>query len=498
MSATRYSVDLDDIAFVLFDQFRMDEQLGGIPAYADLDRPTYEMMLEEAARIAVEVLHPINGPGDRKGCQLDGEGNVTTPEGFIAAWDTLAEGGWIGLTAAPEHGGAGFPLPFGISVGEILGGAATAFMMYPGLGAAAARVLVKFAPENVVPFAERMFTGVWGGTMCLTEAGAGTSVGDNRCRATPTDEEGVYLLEGEKIFISGGDHDLAENIVHLVLARTPDAPPGTKGISLFAVPKLRPGEDGLVPNDVATAGVFHKIGWRGIPSIALNLGDNADCVGWLVGEPHQGLKYMFQMMNEARLMVGMNRVASASVEYHEALEYPRTRPQGRRLGAKDPTLPQVPIIEHAEVRRMLLRHKAIVEGSLGLLTTVSMYADLEAHGADESTRRQAGLLVELLTPVAKSFPAERGFEANTLAIQVHGGYGYTTEYLPERWWRDQKLNSIHEGTTGIQGLDLLGRKVIMNRGAAMAAFHDEVYRGLERAAERSAAAAAASTPAACA
>jgi butyryl-CoA dehydrogenase len=251
------------------------------------------------------------------------------------------------------------------------------------------------------------------------------------------------------------------------------------------VPRLRPEDGRLVDNDCSSAGVFHKMGWRGIPSIALNFGERGDCVGWLVGTPHQGLSHMFQMMNEARLMVGMNGVATASAAYHESLEYARTRPQGRPLASRDPRTPQVPIIEHADVRRMLLKQKAIVEGGLSLLAGCARLTDLMRHGPEED-RERCRMLLDLLTPVAKSFPAEAGFLSNSLAVQVHGGYGYTAEYLPEAWLRDQKLNSIHEGTTGIQSLDLLGRKVVAGGGDALRALAEE-FAAVEATAEERAA-----------
>jgi butyryl-CoA dehydrogenase len=299
-------------------------------------------------------------------------------------------------------------------------------------------------------------------------------------RATPTDG-GYYLMQGAKIFISGADHDFAENVVQMTLARIDGAPPGIKGVSLFAVPNRRPEGGRLVANDVHVAGAVHKLGWRGIPSLILSLGEQDDCRGWLVGERERGIAHMFQMMNEARIMVGMGGVATASVAYHEALAYARTRPQGRAIGGRDPQKPQVPIVEHADVRRMLLRQKAIVEGGLALLATTALQADLAAHADDASARRRAGLLLDLLTPVAKSFPAEWGFESNVLAMQIHGGYGYSSEYLPEAWLRDQKLNSIHEGTTGIQGLDLLGRKAIAEGGAALVVLGEEIAGTIERA-----------------
>ena len=290
-------------------------------------------------------------------------------------------------------------------------------------------------------------------------------------------------MRGNKVFISGGDQDLTENIVHLTLARIDGAPLGIKGVSLFAVPKKRLESGKLVPNDVHCAGAFHKMGWRGIPSIALNLGENGDCHGWLVGEPHRGISYMFQMMNEARLMVGMKAIATASVAYLESLEYARTRPQGRPLTSKNPASPQVPIIEHADVRRMLLRQKAIVEGALALGVQTARYADVAAHGATPDERRRAFLLLDMMTPIVKSFSAEKGFESNALAVQIHGGYGYTSEYLPEAWLRDQKLNSIHEGTTCMHSVDLLGRKVVAEQGGALRILADEIGVASRRAAD---------------
>jgi butyryl-CoA dehydrogenase len=343
-----------------------------------------------------------------------------------------------------------------------------------GLTSGAGRLIESFGSEALKrEYMDPMYEGRWTGTMALTEPQAGSSLSDVQTHATPTDD-GYYLIRGSKIFISGGDQDVTENIVHLLLARIDGAPPGIKGVSLFAVPRLRREGEELVPNDVAVTGVIHKIGWRGLPSLALDYGENGDCRGWLVGEPHQGIRYMFQMMNEARLMVGVNGAATSSAAYHEALAYAADRPQGRRLGEKDPTQPQVPIIEHADVRRMLLRQKAIVEGGLSLLAECARLSDLSEHTTDDAERKRAGLLLDLLTPIAKTFPAERGFEANALAVQIHGGYGYSSEYLPESWLRDQKLNSIHEGTTGIQSLDLLGRKVMGHGGQSLFALRDEL------------------------
>jgi alkylation response protein AidB-like acyl-CoA dehydrogenase len=325
-----------------------------------------------------------------------------------------------------------------------------------------------------------MYSGQWTGTMALTEPQAGSSLTDVQTRAKPAANGAHYLVKGSKIFISAGDHDLTENIVHLTLARIEGAPPGIKGVSLFAIPKMR-GEGSGTSNDVHVAGVIHKIGWRGLPSLAINFGENDDCHGWLVGEPHRGISYMFQMMNEARIMVGLNGVATAAVAYQESLEYAKTRLQGRPIGAKNPEARQVPIIEHADVRRMLLRQKAIVEGGLCLVAEAARLSDLAEHATAPEERERARLLLDLLTPIVKTFPAEKGFESNALALQIHGGYGYTSEYMPEAWLRDQKLNTLHEGTSGIQSMDLLGRKVVAGGGAALRALVDAIEATVGRA-----------------
>jgi butyryl-CoA dehydrogenase len=350
---------------------------------------------------------------------------------------------------------------------------------FVGLTHGAAHLIEAFGSDEVKErFMTKMYDGEWTGTMALTEPHAGSSLGDITTTATPT-EDGHYLIKGSKIFISGADHQVTDNVVNLALGRIAGAPAGTKGISLFAIPRLREEGGELVPNDVTVAGLIHKIGWKGLPSLALEFGDEGDCRGWLVGEPNQGLRYMFQMMNEARIMVGVNGTATASVAYHESLAYARDRKQGRKLGSRGGEM--VSIIEHADVRRMLLRQKAIIEGSLALLGTVSRYSDIAAHGATDEARERADLLLNLLTPIAKTFPAEKGFESNVLAVQILGGYGYTSEYLPEAYLRDQKLNTLHEGTNGIQSMDLLGRKVMSKGGAPLRALAEEIGSTIARA-----------------
>jgi alkylation response protein AidB-like acyl-CoA dehydrogenase len=453
--------------------------LCALPAFSEHSRETFELVLGNVRRFAREVLFPTYRMMDAEP-PVFRDGRVHTHPLLRTLYPQLVELGLLTASRPPEVGGQQLPLTLYSMASAYLMAANLSAYAYVGLTIGAAHLLEAFGtPWLREQFMSRLYQGEWTGTMALTEPQAGSSLGDVKTRATPAGD-GSYRISGSKIFISGGDHDFAPNVVHLTLARIDGAPPGTRGISLFAVPSRRPEGGRLVDNDVRVAGVIHKIGWRGMPSLALNYGEEGDCHGWLVGPEHRGLACMFQMMNEARIMVGLNGVATASAAYHEALAYARTRPQGRAAGAKD-AQQQTPIIEHADVRRMLLRQKAIVEGGLSLVAATSLQADLAAHAQDAEVRKRASLLLDLLTPVAKTFPAEKGFEANVLSIQVHGGYGYSSEYLPEAWLRDQKLNSIHEGTTGIQGLDLLGRKAVAGGGAALQAFSDEVLTTVARA-----------------
>ena len=472
-------LDDRDVDFLLHDVLAA-ERLTELPAFAEHSRATFDLLLQTTRRLAREVLFQAYRPMDSAPPSFEA-GRVHVHPVMHAVYPRLVELGLINATRPLEVGGQQLPLT--------VHSAALAYLLAANLGAAgftflttgAAHLIEAFGSEALKEtYMRPMYAGEWTGTMALTEPQAGSSLADVKSSATPT-EGGHHLIRGEKTFISGGDQDLTENIVHLVLARIDGAPAGIKGVSLFVVPRLRPEEGKLAPNDVQTAGVIHKIGWRGLPSVILSFGEAGDCHGWLVGEPHKGIGYMFQMMNEARILVGVSAAATASVAYHEAVAYARERLQGRPLTAKDPSQPQVPIIEHADVRRMLLRQKAIVEGSLCLAFATSRYADVAGHGATPEERQRAQLLLDILTPVAKSFPAEKGFEANALAIQVHGGYGYSSEYLPEAWLRDQKLNTIHEGTTGIQSMDLLGRKVMAGGGAALRTLGEEIAAGVARA-----------------
>ncbi|MBL8921990.1 MAG: acyl-CoA dehydrogenase [Myxococcaceae bacterium] len=456
------------------------EGLCRLPAFSEHSRATFRPWLDACRRVAREVLWPAYEPMDHKPPRFDNEAVLVHPA-MRECWSSLVSLGVLNATRPPAVGGQHLPLTVATLAHAYLMAANLSAYGFAGLTSGAAHLIEVFGADEVKAlFLAPLYEGRWTGTMALTEPQAGSSLGDVSTIATPA-ADGRFRLRGAKLFISGGDHDLTENIVHLVLARIEGAPAGTRGISLFAVPKRRPHEGRLVDNDVVTSGLIRKIGWKGLPSVALSLGDDGDCLGWLVGPEHQGLKCMFQMMNEARLMVGMNAAATASVAFHEALEYARVRRQGRALGVNDPAQPPVALVEHPDVRRMLLRQKAIVEGAFAVIGLAARFADVSEHAPDEATRSEAKLLLDLLTPIAKSFPAEKGFEANTLAVQVHGGYGYTSEYLPEAWLRDQKLNSIHEGTTTIQGLDLLGRKVVAGGGAALAALERHVRAAIAEA-----------------
>lgn len=467
------------IDFLLFETLDV-EALLALPAFAEHNRETVEIYLSSARRLARQYLFPAYKPMDEAPPRLE-NGHVHVHPAMHDLYPRLVELGVLAATRPPEVGGQQLPMTVaGLATCYLMAGNLSAYC-YLGLTTGAARLIESFGSDELKErFMARMYTGEWTGTMALTEPHAGSSLSDVTTSATKTDA-GFYLIKGSKIFISGGDHDLTENIVHLTLARIDGAPPGIKGVSLFAVPKNRLEGETLVPNDVEVAGVIHKIGWRGLPSLALAFGGSDDCRGWLVGEPHRGISYMFQMMNEARLMVGMNGAATASVAYHESLDYAKNRPQGRSYENRDPRSAQIPIIDHADVRRMLLRQKAITWGSLALLAFTARLTDLSEHAATETEKQRSFLLLDLLTPMAKSFPAEKGFESNALAVQVLGGYGYSSEYLPESWLRDQKLNSIHEGTTGIHSLDLLGRKVPSAGGAAFAVLLEEIAATCQRA-----------------
>ena len=477
--ATQSNPLIDDslVDFLLYSVLDA-ESLCELEAYEQHSKETFDMFIDSVRRFARQDLLPTYKPMDEEP-PVFRDGRIHTHPSLPALYEAMIDLGVLTATRPESVGGQQIPMLVYTMASAYLMAANLGAYGFVGLTHGAGHLIEAFGSDEVKErFMTKMYDGEWTGTMALTEPHAGSSLGDITTTATPT-EDGHYLIKGSKIFISGADHQVTDNVVNLALGRIAGAPAGTKGISLFAIPRLREEGGELVPNDVTVAGLIHKIGWRGLPSLALEFGDEGDCRGWLVGEPNQGLRYMFQMMNEARIMVGVNGTATASVAYHESLAYARDRKQGRKLGSRGGEM--VSIIEHADVRRMLLRQKAIIEGSLALLGTVSRYSDIAAHGATDEARERADLLLNLLTPIAKTFPAEKGFESNVLAVQILGGYGYTSEYLPEAYLRDQKLNTLHEGTNGIQSMDLLGRKVMSKGGAPLRALAEEIGSTIARA-----------------
>ncbi len=486
MSATDYTLDLRDIRFVLFEQLAVQDALKSVPRYAEFDQDTYETMLQAAADMATGTLAPINRPGDRTGCRLDADGNVTTPPGYKEAYRALAEGGLLAPGFPPELGGIGLPHAVDAGMGEMLTGACVAFSIYSGLSRAAANLLASaFTPEwikaAVVP---KLTSGEWSGTMCLTEAGAGSAVGDNRAKAVPVaGEPGKYTLTGEKIFISGGDNDMTSNVIHLVLARAPDAPAGTKGLSIFMVPKFLVDEAGNVGarNGAKVVGIEHKMGINGSATCTIALGAETPCYGWRLGDEGQGMAIMFHMMNEARIGVGVQSVSTASAAYQNALSYAKERVQGSAVEAfREADPPRLTINKHPDVRRMLAGMKCQIEALRSLIYSCANRLDRAEHG-DPAEREYLLGLVELMTPIVKAHGSDVGFDVCTTALQCFGGYGFTQEYPVEQYVRDSKINSIYEGTNGIQAMDLLGRKMRTGNGKLFMMWLDECNQELERA-----------------
>jgi hypothetical protein len=476
----RYKIDLRELHFLLFEQFRVDELLGKAP-YEAWGVDEVKTALAECYRWSREVTGPLNATGDHEGCKLE-DGRVITPKGFKEAWKSLYEAGWKSIGVRPEFGGAGAPMSVTILVEEMLSGSNAAFNMYPGLAFGAAEVIEHFGtPEQKQLFTSRMYGGQWGGTMCLTEPHAGSDVGSAKTSAT-RNPDGSYSIKGTKIFISGGDHDLAENIIHLVLARTPDAPPGTKGLTLFIVPKLRVSTDGTIgePNDVTVAALEHKMGINGSATCVLTFGDNGRCIGWPVGgetELNKGMPQMFVMMNRARIAVGVQGLAVASSAYLNALEYAKERKQGASITHwKDPTAPRVPIIEHADVRRMLLDMKSRVEGIRALVVKLTMHEDRRRMATNDAERAYHQGQVDLLVPIVKAYGSDQAFRICETAIQTYGGAGYTRDYPVEQYCRDAKIFSIYEGTNHIQSMDLVGRKLGQAGGANFQAYVGDIAK----------------------
>ncbi len=445
------------------------------PYYADHSTEVFDMVLDTAVKMARDTLKPCFTEMDRNP-PVFSDGKVKVHPMVRQILKQFGEGGWISALASAEHGGQQLPSVIVLASHFIFGAANYSASIYPSACTGAAHLITSFGtPEQIALYVPKLYTGEWQGTMALTEPQAGSSLADITTTAEPT-AQGNYRIKGQKIFISASEHDGADNVVNLMLAKIKGAPAGVKGISLFIVPNKRiAGAGNLVPNDVTITATYHKLGYRGTPINQLSLGDNDDCLGELVGLPHKGLSYMFQMMNEARLHVGIGATAIASAAYYAALEYTKARPQGRKLNDRDPLSPQIPIIEHADVKRMLLFQRAIIEGSLALLLQCSKYADLSIVTSGEEKERYA-LLLDLLTPVAKTYPAEMGILATSQGLQCLGGYGYCEEFPLEQHFRDARIHPIHEGTTGIQGLVLLARNVTMKNGRAFTLFQEEVGR----------------------
>jgi alkylation response protein AidB-like acyl-CoA dehydrogenase len=449
-----------DLFFQLFENIKVLE-LTQYGYFKDHDRQTIEMVLDAADQIAEKSLYPFLSALDREEPKLI-DGKIRVHEAMKKIYRKFGEDGWINATFPYSEGGQQLPGTVHMAAGFIFQAANYSASVYPFLTTGAANLIRSYARlELRQKFIPNLYNGKWQGTMALTEPDAGSSLTDLTTLAIPTDEEGTYNIIGQKIYISCGDHDACDNFIHLMLARIKGAPAGTKGISLFIVPQKKV-SDGT-PNDVITAGIYHKMGYKGAPIAHLIMGP--ECEGYLVGEPNMGLQYMFQMMNEARIGVGLNATAIGTAAYLASLTYAKERPQGRRVGSKDINLPQVPIIQHADIKRMLLFQKSITEGALGLLLYCSKLAD-KAHAAEGTTKEEASLLLDLLTPIAKSFPAEMCCLTTSAAIQVLGGAGYTIDFPVEQYYREARIHPIHEGTTGIHGIDLLGRKVVMQEGKA--------------------------------
>jgi alkylation response protein AidB-like acyl-CoA dehydrogenase len=464
-----------DLAFVLYELLDT-ESLCRRPRFADHSRETFEAALDTAQRIAADHFAPHNRKADSNEPTFDGERVHLIPE-VKQALRVFCQTGLLAAGKDYELGGMQLPVTVAQACLAIVNAANVSTAAYPFLTMANANLIEAFgSPEQKAKYLPHLLCGRFFGTMCLSEPQAGSSLSDIRARAEPQ-PDGTYRLFGNKMWISAGEHDLSENIIHLVLAKIPGGPPGVKGISLFIVPKHLVGDDGELGarNDVWLAGLNHKMGYRGTTNCVLNFGEKGGAVAYLVGQPHQGLTYMFHMMNEARVGVGLGAVMLGYSGYLHALAYARERPQGRPPGAKDAARPQVRIVEHADVRRMLLAQKAYVEGGLALCLYAARLVDDQHTGESEQVRADARLLLEILTPIVKSWPSQWCLQANDLAIQVHGGYGYTREYPVEQLWRDNRLNPIHEGTHGIQALDLLGRKAGMEDGAAFRLLMREMH-----------------------
>ncbi len=476
----QYIAPLRDMQFVLHELLHVADELKQLPKHADIDADLINQVLEEGGKFTSEVLFPLNHSGDREGCKLDATTHeVTPPKGFKAAYEQYVAAGWPSLTCDPEYGGQGLPMVVQNSFYEMLNASNQAWTMYPGLSHGAYECLHEHGTaEQKALYLPKLVSGEWTGTMCLTEAHCGTDLGLLRSKAEPQ-ADGSYKITGSKIFISAGEHDMAQNILHLVLARLPDAPAGTKGISLFIVPKFLPNADGTLGarNPIFCGALEEKMGIHGNATCQMNI-DGA--IGWMIGEPNKGLNAMFVMMNAARLGVGMQSLGLTEVAYQNALIYAKDRLQMRSLtGAKEASKPADPIIVHPDVRRMLLTAKAYAEGGRAFSSYVALQIDKELNHPDEAIRAEAVDEVALLTPIIKAFLTDNGWISTSEAMQVYGGHGFISEWGMEQYVRDSRINMIYEGTNTIQSLDLLGRKILLDNGNKLRKFGEKIRAFIE-------------------
>ena len=474
-----FVADIRDLKFVLFDQLDIDPILKS-EKYGEYTAEDFEMILDEGYKFAKEVLAPCNATGDQQGCTFE-SGKVTAPASFHEPYKMFAENGWMSLGCSAEFGGQGAPITLAMAVSDPMFGANISFNLGALLTTGAAHLIEAFGSDELKQmYVERMYSGEWAGTMCLTEPQAGSDLAATACKAVKEGDH--YLLEGEKIFITFGDHDLTDNIVHAVLARTEGAPKGTKGLSLFVVPKYRVNDDGSVGdfNDVVCSGIEHKLGIHGTPTCSLVFGADGGCHAWLMGEENGGIRCMFQMMNEARIHVGLQGVGMANAAYQAALGYAKERLQGPDIKEfKNPDAPKVPIIQHPDVRVMLMRQKAYAEGLRSLMLFTALCADRSECEADDKKRAQYHGLLELLTPICKAYASDMGFRVCEWALQTFGGYGYISEYPAEQYLRDCKIASIYEGTNGIQAMDLVARKLGSGGGMHLMGLMNRVNKFVE-------------------
>ena len=469
--------DRRDVDFVLHEQLHVEE-LSKHEKFADFNKKTVDLIISEARNLAIKEVLPTQKIGDEEGCKLE-NGVVSVPESFHRVYDLIKEGEWVAMPEDPEWGGQGMPRTVSLAASDYLVGANFAFMMYPGLTHGAGKLVEEFGTEKQKKlFLKKMYTGEWGGTMLLTEPEAGSDVGALTTTAVKN-EDGTYSITGAKIFISGGDHNLADNIIHPVLARIVGAPAGTKGISLFLVPKFWVNDDGSMGefNDVVCTGIEEKMGIHGNSTCSLSLGGKGKCRGTLLGEENKGMRAMFLMMNEARLLVGLQGFSCATSAYMNALNYARERKQGKNLlQSMNEAAPSVPIIQHPDVRRQLMIMKSYVEGMRSILYYVGICSDKLAITDDENEKDKYQGLVEILTPIAKGYITDKAFEVCSHGVQVYGGYGYIKEYPMEQLMRDCRITMIYEGTNGIQAMDLLGRKLGMKKGKPVMDLFGEIQK----------------------